>query len=100
VTEAIGTRRVVGISPIIGGKTVKGPAAKMFNELGIPASAGAVAAHYGRLLAGFVLDEQDAEQADAVQQLDILPYVTDTLIKSGTVRRRLALEILEFSKLL
>jgi LPPG:FO 2-phospho-L-lactate transferase len=100
VKEAIGTHRVVGVSPIIGGKTVRGPAAKMFSELGIPASAAAVAAHYGRLLTGFVVDGQDSEQADAVQQLDILPYVTDTLIKSGIDRRRLALEILEFSKLL
>ncbi len=100
VKEAIGTRRVVGVSPIIGGKTVKGPAAKMYSELGIPASAVAVAKHYRSLLAGFVLDKQDGEQADAVQQLDILPYVTDTLIKSRPERRRLAAEILEFCKLL
>lgn len=100
VKEVIATRRVVGVSPIIGGKTVKGPAAKMFSELGIPASATAVAEHYAVLLKGFVLDMQDGEQADAVQQLDILPYVTDTLIKSRSERRRLAAEILEFSKLL
>jgi LPPG:FO 2-phospho-L-lactate transferase len=100
VKEAIAMRRVVGVSPIIGGKTVKGPAAKMFTELGIPASAMSVAAHYGKLLSGFVLDEQDADQADAVQGLDILPYVTDTIMKSQQDRRRLALEILEFSKLL
>ena len=49
VKEAIGTRRVVGVSPIIGGQTVKGPAAKMFTELGIQASALAVAAHYWHL---------------------------------------------------
>ena len=100
VKEAIGMRRVVGVSPIIGGKTVKGPAAKMFTELGIPATATAVAAHYGSLLAGFVLDEQDADQADVVQGMDILPYVTGTIMKSRLDRRRLALEILEFSKLL
>jgi len=100
VRQVIATRRVVGVSPIIGGKTVKGPAAKMFNELGIPASAAAVAAHYGSLLSGFVLDGKDADQAEAVQQLDILPYVTDTLIKNPSDRRRLAAELLEFSKLL
>jgi len=100
VKEAIGMHRVVGVSPIIAGKTVKGPAAKMFSELGIPATATAVAAHYGSLLSGFVLDEQDADQADAVQDLDILPYVTGTIMKSQPDRRRLALEVLEFSKLL
>ena len=100
VKEALGMRRVVGVSPIIAGKTVKGPAAKMFSELGIPATAEAVAAHYGSLLSGFVLDEQDADQAEAVQGLDILPYVTDTIMKSRSDRRRLALEVLEFSKLI
>ena len=100
VKEAIGMRRVVCVSPIIGGKTVKGPAAKMFSELGIPATAEAVAAHYGSLLSGFVLDEQDADQAKAVQGMDILPYVTDIIMKSRLDRRRLALEVFEFSKLL
>jgi LPPG:FO 2-phospho-L-lactate transferase len=100
ITQALENRRVVGVSPIIGGQTVKGPAAKMFTELGIQASAQAVAAHYETLLTGFVLDEQDTQQADAVQALDILPYVTDTIMRSRPERRRLALEILEFSKLL
>ena len=100
VQDAFGTRRVVGVSPIIGGQTVKGPAAKMFSELGIQPSAQAVAVHYRGLLGGFVLDRQDISQADAVQALDILPYVADTLMKTRQDRRRLALEILEFSKLL
>src|SRR6185295_17850778 len=43
---------VIAISPIIGGKTVKGPAAKMYAELGIEPSALAVARHYRHLLIG------------------------------------------------
>ncbi|MCU0487077.1 MAG: 2-phospho-L-lactate transferase [Anaerolineales bacterium] len=100
VTTAIGTHRVVGVSPIIGGQTVKGPAAKMFAELGIRASALAVAQHYSSLLSGFLLDDQDSGQADAVQGLDILPYVTHTIMHTQSDRRRLALEVLEFSKML
>ena len=100
VGEALNLRRVVGVSPIIGGQTVKGPAAKMFRDLGMEASALAVAQHYERQLSGFVIDERDAAQAEAVQQLDILPYVTDTIMKSRFDRRRLAMEILEFSRLL
>jgi LPPG:FO 2-phospho-L-lactate transferase len=100
VTTAISTHRVVGVSPIIGGKTVKGPAAKMFAELGIRASALAVAQHYSALLSGFLLDDQDSGQADAVQGLDILPYVTQTIMRTKSDRRRLALEVLEFSKML
>lgn len=100
VAEAFGTRRVVGVSPIIGGQTVKGPAAKMFAELGIQPSARAVADHYRHLLGGFILDKQDISQAEAVQALDILPYVADTIMKTRQDRRRLAREVLEFSKLL
>ena len=47
---------VVAVSPIIGGRAVKGPTAKMMAELGMPASAGAVAQHYRSLLDGFVLE--------------------------------------------
>ena len=100
VISAIGTHRVVGVSPIISGKTIKGPAAKMFYELGLQASALAVAQHYSTLLSAFILDEQDDTLAEGVQELDILPYVTDTIMRTKSDRRRLALEVLEFSKLL
>ena len=55
---------MVAVSPIIGGKTVKGPAAKMYAELGIEPSALAVAEHYRNLLAGFVLDSKDEQLSD------------------------------------
>lgn len=50
---------VVAVSPIVGGLAIKGPTAKMMQELRVPASAAQVAAHYGDLLDGFVLDRQD-----------------------------------------
>jgi LPPG:FO 2-phospho-L-lactate transferase len=91
---------VLAVSPIIGGKTVKGPAAKMYAELGIQPSALAVAHHYGMLLNGFVLDTVDAAQAEAVQTLTIRTLVTDTLMPSSDERRRLAQEVLDFGRLL
>ena len=57
---------VVAVSPIIGGRAVKGPTAKMMAELGSPVSARAVAEHYGGLLDGFVLDAADADEAAAI----------------------------------
>lgn len=89
---------VVGISPIIAGKTVKGPAAKMYHELGIEPSAVAVARHYASLLTGFVLDDIDAAQVDDIQKLGIQPYVTDTFMPDVDARRRLADEILASSQ--
>ncbi len=85
---------VVAVSPIIGGKTVKGPAAKMYAELGIEPSALAVAEHYRNLLAGFVLDNQDKQLSDNLKTSKIL--VTDTLMNSTADRARLAKDLLQF----
>ena len=52
-------RPVVAVSPIVGGKAVKGPLAKMMRELGVEPSALGVARHYGRLVDGWVIDEVD-----------------------------------------
>ena len=51
---------VVAVSPIIGGRAVKGPTAKLMSELGLPATAAAVARRYGDLIDGYVLDHADA----------------------------------------
>ncbi len=59
IRTALETKVVLGVSPIIGGEAVKGPAAKMYREMGIKPSAKAVADHYGDLLDGFVIDTQD-----------------------------------------
>ncbi len=85
---------VVAVSPIIDGKTVKGPAAKMYAELGIEPSALAVAEHYRNLLTGFVLDSQDKQLSDKFKKSKIL--VTDTLMNSSADRARLAMDVLQF----
>jgi len=84
---------IVAVSPIIGGQTVKGPAAKMYMELGIQPSALAVAEHYRDLLNGFILDKVDKKLAG---QLDIPTLTTDTLMDSLTKRARLAADVLNF----
>ena len=89
-------RRVVAVSPIIGGQTVKGPAAKMFAELGIQPSALAVAQHYGNLLTGFVLDSADAAMLGNIENLGMRAYATHTLMKTPADRRRLAENVLNF----
>lgn len=94
---ALRGKPVLAVTPIIAGQAVKGPAAKMYTELGITPSARAVAAHYGELLAGFVIDLQDEEQASAIRQTGQAVLVTDTLMKNQTDRQRLAQEVLQFS---
>jgi LPPG:FO 2-phospho-L-lactate transferase len=85
---------ILAVSPILGGQTVKGPAAKMFAELGIPPSALAVAEHYRGLLTDFVLDRRDRPQAEAVAALGMRPHVTNILMKKLSDRPRLAQDVL------
>jgi LPPG:FO 2-phospho-L-lactate transferase len=93
IRSALEAKAVVAVSPIIAGSTVKGPAAKMYRELGIEPSAAAVATHYRGLLTGFVLDTLDSALADKIEQRTL---VTDTLMKSITDRTHLAEDVLHF----
>jgi LPPG:FO 2-phospho-L-lactate transferase len=83
---------VIAVSPIIGGRAVKGPTAKIMTELGLPPSATAVAARYGDLLDGYVMDIGDAHEA-----ADVKPRVTlaPTLMTSLAERESLARVVLE-----
>jgi LPPG:FO 2-phospho-L-lactate transferase len=87
---------IVAVSPIIGGQAIKGPAAKMFAELGFEPSALNVAKHYRGLVTHFVLDQIDAAQENAIQSLGMHTLVTDTLMKSIDDRVRLANEVISF----
>lgn len=90
---------VVAVSPIVGGRALKGPAAKIMTELGVGASALAVARHLaGRLrLDGFVLDQADAGLARSVAALAIKPLVTDTIMHDEAAKVRLARAVLDLA---
>jgi LPPG:FO 2-phospho-L-lactate transferase len=83
---------VVAVSPIIGGRAVKGPTAKMMTELGMTPSAAAVAERYGDLIDGYVMDVEDAAEA-----AHVAPRVTlaGTLMTNLAERERLARVVLE-----
>ena len=91
-------KNVVAVSPIIGGKAIRGPAAKMFTELGIEPSALSVARHYGNILDGFVIDHDDAELAIEIEGLEIRTLVTRTVMRTRNERRRLAQDVLDFGR--
>jgi len=81
---------VVAISPIVGGAPIKGPADRLMRGLGHEVSARGVAALYRDFTHGFVLDERDAEQADAVEALGLRTRVVDTIMRNAEASRRLA----------
>jgi LPPG:FO 2-phospho-L-lactate transferase len=90
-------RPVVAISPIIAGQTVKGPAAKMYRELGIEPSALAVARHYRHVANGFVLDTADQHLEPEIRSLQMRTFVTNILMTSHVERKDLAMAIVQFA---
>jgi LPPG:FO 2-phospho-L-lactate transferase len=68
---------VIAVSPIIGGKAVKGPTAKIMGELGLPPDVQAIAQHYGDLFDLMVVDTADAEAAPS---LPVRTSVANTLM--------------------
>jgi LPPG:FO 2-phospho-L-lactate transferase len=84
------TAKVVGISPIVGGKTVKGPADKMMSNLGLKPSALGVAEFYRDFLDTLTVDHVDKGLAPQIEALGIKPVVTNTLMKTMADKVRLA----------
>jgi LPPG:FO 2-phospho-L-lactate transferase len=88
--DALARRRVpcVAVSPLIGGRAVKGPADRMLHRLAGGTSPRRVAGCYPGLIDALVVDEADADDLDSLG--DVRPIVTRTLMSDADARRRLA----------
>ena len=84
------TADVVAISPIVGGRALKGPADRMLASLGHEPSAAGVARLYGDFLDVLVLDREDEALAAEVESLGVRPEVTDTIMRDAASRQALA----------
>jgi LPPG:FO 2-phospho-L-lactate transferase len=89
IRDALAARGVpcVAVSPLIGGRAVKGPADRMLARLAGGTSPAHVAGCYRGLIDALVVDEADADDLDT---LDVRPIVTQTLMTDEDARRRLA----------
>ena len=92
IREALQDRRetVAAISPIVGGRALKGPAAKMMRSMQMRSSAAEVAKLYDDFAGVFVLDEVDRKQAAHVAALGLRPVVTNTIMHGLRERKALA----------
>lgn len=88
---------VIAVSPIIDGCAVKGPTAKIFQQLGYPVSATTVANHYRDFLDGFILDIQDSELVTEIRKMGIAVELANTLMTDLKVKTELARSVLNFS---
>ncbi len=92
IADAVRAKTVVGVSPIIGGAPVRGMADACLAAIGVPATAQAVAAHYGPgLLGGWLVDEQDKAAVDAPELAGItvraLPLYMTSLAATAVIAR-------------
>jgi LPPG:FO 2-phospho-L-lactate transferase len=97
IRQAVAAKAAIGVSPIVAGTAIKGPAAKMFAELQIEPSALAVAQHYRGVLGALVIDTQDASLMEPIMELEIRAFVTNTIMANPMERQRLATEVLAFA---
>ena len=88
---------VVAVSPIVGGKAVKGPLGKMMRELGVEPSALGVARHYGPLVDGWIIDSVDCELEPAIEALGCRVKVCNTIMHTLDEKAKLAQDAVELA---
>ena len=87
----------VAVSPIIGGRALKGPADRMLDSLGHEVSATGVARIYKGLVDGMVIDWTDSRERATIEELGMEVLATDAVMRGPADRERFAREILNFS---
>jgi LPPG:FO 2-phospho-L-lactate transferase len=88
----------VAVSPIVGGRALRGPADRMLAGLGHDVSALGVARLYEGLIQGMVIDRVDAGQRGAIEALGVTVLVTNIVMGGAEDRQRLAREVLAFAR--
>ena len=100
IREALGRARgkIVGISPIVGGKALKGPLDRIMADLGLEVSPFGVAKLYQGVLDGFVIDEADKHLGPRIERLGMKVVATRTVMNEPEVKARLAEETVKLAE--
>ena len=98
IQEAITDKVVVAVSPIKQGKSYRGPAAKIFREMGMESSSASVANLYRGIIQGIVIDNADSSMRREIERWGIMVFETDITMDSVGKRKTLALDVIEFGK--
>lgn len=86
----------IAISPIVGGQSLKGPLAKIMQEMSVPVTPSWIAEHYGDFLDGFIIDVADAGLETEIKALGMATMCTNIVMNSMDDRVQLASTSLEF----
>jgi LPPG:FO 2-phospho-L-lactate transferase len=87
----------IAVSPLVGGEAIRGPAAKIFRELGVEPTALAVAQRYAGLVNAFMIDRVDAREADSISALGMQVLVRETVMGTLADRERVGREIVNWA---
>jgi len=87
---------VVAVSPIVGGRALKGPTAKIMNELGLESSALTIAKHYHGIIDGLIIDHADSALADDIEALGIKVCISNTVMTDIISKKDLAAAVTDF----
>lgn len=87
--------KVIVVSPLVSGMAVKGPTAKMMQEMKIPTDSTSIAEFYSGLFGRLVIDESDAKESDALSARGIRVQVCKTLMKTDADKPGLATSLLQ-----
>ena len=96
VRDALFSREVprVAVSPLIGGKAIKGPLSKLLAELDADGGNAAIARHYGSLIGHIVIDRSDSDDVPALRKAGLRVTLTQMLMREAADEQRLAREVL------
>jgi len=97
VRDALARRRApaAAVSPLVGGRPLRGPLHRMLRGLGLEVSPRGIARLYRGLIDVFVLDREDARWAPRVEALGMRAVVTDTVMRTPAHAARLARVVLD-----
>jgi len=87
--------RIAAVSPIVGGRALKGPADRMLRDQGMEANAVTIAKLYDDFLDVLVIDNVDVDQKPRIESMGVEVVVTDTIMDSMEKKKALARTVLE-----
>ncbi len=91
---------LIAVSPIVGGRAIKGPTAKIMSELDLDVSALSVAEHYGSLIDGYMIDVADDHEIEQIEESGVTVRCVPTIMQSFEERIELARHVIDFAELL
>lgn len=91
---------LIAVSPLAGGRAIKGPTAKIMSELNLEVSALSIAEHYGSLIDGYMIDVADDHEIERIEESGVTVRCVPTIMRSFEDRIEVARHVIDFAEVL